>query len=76
LYRVVLKEICACWKKEKKSAHLECFVSNFHDFPTVVDYSCTGLFSREICVQDLCFVEEREEHIRSLLFTVMIVQQL
>lgn len=65
-----MSKICVFWKKEKKTAHLECFVFNFHDFPTVVDYSCTELFSREICEQDLCFVEEREEHIRSLLFTV------
>ncbi len=57
-----MSKICVFWKKEKKTAHLECFVCNFHDFPTVVDYSCTGLFSREICEQDLCFVEERGTH--------------
>jgi len=75
LYRVVLKEICEqdlCFLEEgEKTAHLECFVFNFHDFPTVGDYSCTGLFSREICV-----LWRKEEHIRCLLFTLMIFQQL
>ncbi len=57
-----MRKICVFWKKEKKTAHLECFVFNFYDFRTVVDYSCTGLFSREICVQDLCFLEGGEKN--------------